>query len=273
MKETDKINAAADGLKERLPAGYETGIILGSGLGNFGKTIERDLTIPYEEIPHFPVSTVEGHQGALIFGTAGGKKVVAMSGRFHFYEGYSMQEVVFPVRVMKQIGVKTLFVSNAAGGMNPEFDLGDLMLIRDHINLQPENPLRGPNLQEFGPRFPNMAQAYDPDLLKLAENTAGSLGILLRKGVYIGVPGPTFETPSEYRMFHLMGADAVGMSTVPEVIVARHMDMRVFAVSVISDMGYPPEKADHVTHEFVLQKAAEAEPRLTALLTRMLEKL
>lgn len=260
-------------LKSKIQHEYRYGIILGSGLGNLSKDIKIHTSIPYAEIPNFPVSTVKGHGGSLLFGELGGKNVIAMSGRFHYYEGYTMQEVTFPVRVMKFLGVETLFISNASGGMNRDYEVGDIVIIIDHIYLQPEHPLRGKNDETLGPRFPNMNHAYDPQLVKKALAIANENNIKCHTGVYVGVQGPTFETPAEYKMFHLIGGDIVGMSTTPEVVVARHMDMQVFAISVVSDMGYPPEKADHVSHEFVLQKAAEAEPRMTKIVTGLLESL
>jgi purine-nucleoside phosphorylase len=260
-------------LSARITNKYSYGIILGSGLGNLVRDIKIDVQIPYTEIPNFPQSTVQGHKGSLIFGVLGGKNIVAMSGRFHYYEGYSMQEVTFPIRVMKAMGVETLIVSNASGGMNADFEVGDVMIITDHLYLQPEHPLRGKNYEELGPRFPNMNNAYDPEMVRIGLEIALENNITCYTGVYAGVQGPTFETPAEYRMFHVLGADAVGMSTTPEVVVARHSDMKVFAISVISDMGYPPEKADMVTHAFVLQKAAEAEPKVAAIVTGLLAKI
>ncbi len=268
-----KIEETGAYLKSKIKGDYPFGIILGSGLGKLAGQIDVHVQIPYHEIPNFPVSTVVGHKGSLLFGELGGKRVVAMSGRFHYYEGYSMQEVTFPIRVMKNIGVETLLVSNASGGMNPAFEVGDLMIITDHIYLQPEHPLRGKNHEELGPRFPNMNHAYDPELVKKGLQIALDNDITCHTGVYVGVQGPTFETPAEYKAFYILGGDVVGMSTTPEVVVARHMKMRVFAISVVSDMGYPPEKADSVTHEFVLQKAAEAEPKMTRLVIELLKQI
>ena len=215
----------------------ETAIILGTGLGELVNHITNQKELAYKDIPNFPISTVEGHSGKLIFGKLGTKDIMAMQGRFHFYEGYDMKQVTFPVRVMKQLGVKTLFVSNAAGGMNPTFKVGDLMVIRDHINLFPEHPLHGKNYNELGPRFPDMSEAYSKRLIKKAFEIAEKNNIYLQQGVYVGTQGPTFETPAEYKYFKIIGGDAVGMSTVPEVIVARHSDMEVFAISVITDLG------------------------------------
>lgn len=268
-----KIEETGAFLKGKINGEYPFGIILGSGLGKLAGQIDVHVQIPYNEIPNFPVSTVVGHKGSLIFGELGGKRVVAMSGRFHYYEGYSMQEVTFPIRVMKNIGIDTLLISNASGGMNPAFEVGDLMILTDHIYLQPEHPLRGKNHEELGPRFPNMNHAYDPELVKKGLQIALDNDITCHTGVYVGVQGPTFETPAEYKAYFLLGGDVVGMSTTPEVVVARHMKMRVFAISVVSDMGYPPEKADSVTHEFVLQKASEAEPKMTRLVVELLKQI
>jgi purine-nucleoside phosphorylase len=269
----EKIKETSGFLRGKIERDYKHGIILGSGLGNLTKEIANHVVIPYTEIPNFPTSTVKGHGGSLIFGELGGKNVVAMSGRFHYYEGYSMEEVTFPVRVMKALGVETLLVSNASGGMNADFEVGDLMILTDHINLHAEHPLRGKNHEELGPRFPNMSNAYNTELVKKALEVAKENNIHLHTGVYAGLQGPTFETPAEYKMLHIIGADAVGMSTVPEVIVARHGSMEVFAISVISDIGYPFDKADKVTHEFVLKKAAEAEPKMTLLITELLKQI
>jgi len=269
----EKIKETSDFLRTKITKDYKHGIILGSGLGNLTKEIKIDVEIPYQAIPNFPVSTVLGHKGSLIFGELGGKNVVALSGRFHYYEGYTMKEVTFPVMVMKFLGVETLLISNASGGMNPDFEVGDLMIITDHIYLQPEHPLRGHNYDELGPRFPNMNNAYNPDMIKKGINIAAQQHITCHTGVYAGLQGPTFETPAEYKMLRVIGADAVGMSTTPEVVVARHMSMEVFAISVISDMGYPPEKADKVTHEFVLKKAAEAEPKMRKIIVELLQQI
>jgi purine-nucleoside phosphorylase len=268
-----KIKETSAYLKEQIEQEYHYGIILGSGLGNLTRDIEVHKEIPYHEIPNFPVATVLGHKGSLIFGSLGGKNIVALNGRFHYYEGYTMSEVTFPVRVMKFLGVETLIVSNASGGMNADFAVGDLMIITDHIYLQPEHPLRGKNWDELGPRFPNMNDAYNPELVRKGLQIALDHNITCHTGVYAGLQGPTFETPAEYKMLHILGADAVGMSTTPEVVVARHMSMNVFAISVISDMGYPPEKADHVSHEFVLKKAGEAEPKMRKIVTELLRQI
>ncbi|MCS6934841.1 MAG: purine-nucleoside phosphorylase [Chitinophagales bacterium] len=268
-----RIEETATFLRSKINSQYEYGIILGTGLGNLVNQIDVHLQISYRDIPNFPQVTVVGHKGQLIFGKLGGKNVMAMSGRFHYYEGYTMYEITFPIRVMKALGIHTLIVSNASGGMNPEFEVGDIMIITDHIYLHPEHPLRGKNDDRLGPRFPNMNHVYDEELIRKALSVAVDNNIRCHTGVYVGVQGPTFETPAEYRMFHRMGGDAVGMSTTPEVVVARHCGMRVFALSVISDMGYPPEKADDATHEFVLQKAKAAEPHMTKIVTGLLEQL
>jgi purine-nucleoside phosphorylase len=270
---TQKINESVAFLKSKIDKEYKHGIILGSGLGNLTTQIEIYQQIPYGDIPHFPTSTVQGHKGSLIFGKLGGKNIVAMSGRFHYYEGYSMQEVVFPIRVMKFLGVETLLISNASGGMNADFEVGDLMIITDHIYLQPEHPLRGPNDETMGPRFPNMNRAYNPDFISIAKAIATSNNIKVHTGVYVGVQGPTFETPAEYKLYHVMGGDAVGMSTTPEVVVARHLNMEVFAISVISDIGYPFENADEVSHAFVLEKATAAEPKMTKIIVDLLAEI
>ena len=225
---------------------------------------------PYSAIPHFPLSTVEGHSGKLIFGMLGGKEVLAMQGRFHFYEGYDMKQVTFPVRVMHALGIKNLFVSNAAGGMNPNFEIGDLMLITDHINFFPEHPLRGKNIP-YGDRFPDMSAAYDKELIAMAKEIAAEKGIRVVEGVYLGTQGPTFETPAEYRMFHRMGGDAVGMSTVPEVIVARHCGIRVFGISVITDLGVEGIVVE-CSHEEVQKAADEAQPKMTTIFREIVNR-
>ena len=264
------IKQTADHLKEKTNFEPQIGIILGTGLGGLVNEINIAHAISYEDIPNFPVSTVEGHKGQLIFGDLGGKRVVAMQGRFHFYEGYSMNELVFPVRVMKFLGIEKLMVSNASGGVNPDFEIGDIMLISDHINLFPTNPLMGPNMNELGPRFPDMSQAYSKDILKTAEEVAKELNIYVVKGIYAGLSGPTLETPAEYQYVRNVGADAVGMSTVPEVIAARHMGIPCFGVSVITDLGVPG-KIVEVTHEDVQKVAAKAELILTKMVKRLFE--
>lgn len=248
------------------------GIVLGSGLGNLSDDIQVEKEISYRDIPHFPVSTVEGHDGKLIFGRLSGKIVAAMSGRFHFYEGYSAREVAYPIRVLKYLGIETLLISNAAGGMNPGFKVGDLMIIQDHISLLTVNPLLGKNETELGERFPDMSEPYSKELIVKTERIAADLQILLKKGVYVGVTGPTFETRAEYRMLRILGGDAVGMSTVQEVIVARHSGLPVVAISVITDIGIR-EDDNIISHEEVLQAAREAEPKLTSIFKALVEQL
>ncbi|MEJ8801615.1 purine-nucleoside phosphorylase [Pontibacter sp. H249] len=249
----------------------EFGIILGTGLGALVNDVEIEHSISYAEIPNFPVSTVESHSGKLIFGKLAGRAVVVMQGRFHYYEGYTMDQVVFPVRVMKLLGVKKLFVSNASGGLNPALNTSDLMVITDHINLQPSNPLLGKNLDELGPRFPDMSDAYDEKMVRQAMVIAEDAGFTLQEGVYASVPGPMLETPAEYNYIRVIGADAVGMSTVPEVIAARHMGMPVFAVSVITDMG-TPDRIKKVILADILEAAAIAEPRMTLLIKELIKQ-
>ena len=261
IKETSEfISSRVNG---KLP---KTAIILGTGLGNLVDHINIEVEIPYGEVPNFPVSTVQGHKGRLIFGTLGEKYIMAMQGRFHYYEGYSMKEVTFPIRVMKALGVKTVFVSNASGGMNPEFKVGDLMVITDHVNLFPEHPLHGKNIDELGPRFPAMGEAYSQRLIEMARTIAKEKNVRLMEGVYVGTQGPTFETPAEYRYFWRIGGDAVGMSTVPEVIVAKHGGMEVFGISVITDLGVEGI-VEKVSHEEV-QKAADAAQPIMSMLIR-----
>jgi purine-nucleoside phosphorylase len=259
-------------IQSLYPAKPGVAIVLGSGLGNLSNEITVEKEIPYGEIPHFPVSTVEGHQGKLILGSLSGRKVVILSGRFHYYEGYTPEQVVYPIRVMKFLGVGTLLVSNAAGGMNTAFKVGDLMIIRDHISLFTVNPLLGKNDLELGPRFPDMSEPYDKELIRKGKAIAARLGILVHEGVYAGVTGPTFETRAEYKLLHIAGGDAVGMSTVQEVIAARHVGMSVYAMSVITDLGIREEE-NIITHEEVLQAAAAAEPKLTALFREMIAEL
>lgn len=267
----EKIKQTADYLRQRGGEMPKIAIILGTGLGNLVDHIEDKLFIPYSEIPNFPVSTVQGHSGNLIFGNMGGRRVMAMQGRFHFYEGYDMKTVTFPVRVFKALGVETLFVSNAAGGMNKEFRVGDVMVITDHINLFPENPLRGKNYDELGPRFPAMTEPYDKKLIALADSIAREKELRLMHGVYVGTQGPTFETPAEYEYFRVIGGDAVGMSTVPEVIVARHADMRVFGISVITDLG-GKDITEVPSHEEVQKAAVKAQPVVEAIVKAMVER-
>lgn len=264
-----KINETADFLRARVNDLPETAIILGSGLGDLVNHIEKPQYFKYSDIPNFPISTVEGHSGNLIFGELCGKRVMAMQGRFHYYEGYGMKEVTFPIRVMQALGVKTLFVSNAAGGMNKEFKVGDVMIITDHINLFPENPLRGKNYNELGTRFPAMTEAYDKKLVAIADSVAAEKNIRVMHGVYVGTTGPTFETPAEYEYFRIIGGDAVGMSTVPEVIVAAHAGIKVFGLSVITDLG-GKDITDVPTHEEVQQAAIKAQPKMLELIRGLL---
>lgn len=249
----------------------EYGVILGSGLGSFTEEMKVEYTLPYNEIPNFPVSTVLGHKGALVFGTIGEKKVVAMQGRFHYYEGYSMTEVTFPVRVMKFLGIKKLVVSNASGGVNPNYKVGSIVIIKDHINMTPEHPLRGKNDERFGPRFVNMSEPYSRKMIVKAKEIALDLNIEVFDGIYYGLQGPTFETLAEYRMVKILGADCVGMSTVPEVIVARHMDVETFGISVITDMGNE-ESIDTISHDEVLEAAKQAEPIMRSLIRELILK-
>lgn len=255
-------------IRQTIDYDLDVGIILGTGLGKLVDDIAIDRVLSYEDIPHFPVSTVESHSGNLILGELSGKRVAVMQGRFHFYEGYSMQEVTFPVRVMRELGIGTLMISNAAGGMGRHLQRGDLMVITDHINLQPDNPLRGPNDPELGPRFLDMLDAYDPEYRELARHIGREQKLDLKEGVYAALAGPNFETPAEYRYLVAIGADAVGMSTVPEVLVARHGGMRVFAVSCITDTAIGGH-AEKVSHEIVIEAANEAQPKLTALFKAM----
>lgn len=248
------------------------GIILGSGLGGLVREIDIQYTLPYKDIPNFPQSTVHGHSGQLIVGYLSGKPVMAMQGRFHYYEGYDMKQITFPVRVMKQLGINILIVSNAAGGMNPEFELGDLMIIKDHINFFPSNPLIGKNYDELGPRFLDMSDAYCKEYRKIAQQIADKHNIRVKEGVYMGVSGPCFETPAEYRCFWRMGADAVGMSTVPEVIVARHSGMKVFGMSIITDLGIDGH-IENVSHEEVLKVATAQEPKMTLIVKELVKEI
>lgn len=271
MEYLQQINTAASYLRTALPETPEVAIVLGSGLGGLAQRIENPLCIPYSQIPHFPISTVEGHAGQLVYGTIAGVRVLCLSGRFHYYEGYTMREVTFPTRVLRALGIERLVLSNASGGINPTFTPGDLMLIEDHINLMP-NPLIGPNDESLGPRFPAMNNAYCPEWRKLAQKCARELQIPLTTGCYVGTTGPSFETPSEYNFFRTIGGDAVGMSTVPEVIVARHGSMRVLAFSVIANIGGLGQTAD-VSHQEVQEIGAIAEKRLSKLLVALLPQL
>jgi len=259
-----KIKEAAAYIARRLTVQPKAGLILGSGLGVLADEIEQAIHIPYEEIPHFPKSTVAGHEGRLVAGLLNGTPVVAMQGRFHYYEGYAMSVVTYPIYVMKQLGIETLVVTNAAGGMNRAFAPGDLMIIQDHINWTGENPLIGPNLDDFGPRFPDMSRAYTPELIQLAERKAADLEIKVQKGIYCGVSGPTYMTPAELIMLARVGGDAVGMSTVPEVIAASHAGLKVLGISCITDMAIG-EELEPLTHEQVVEVANRTRPRFIAL--------
>lgn len=267
-----EINEAVQFIQSKYANQPSVGIVLGSGLGSFADEIDTEFEISYIDIPHFPVSTVKGHSGKLIFGNLNGKKVVAMAGRFHYYEGYSTQEVVFPIRVFKFLGVKTLVISNAAGGLNSSFKVGDLMIIRDHISMLSINPLLGKNEDELGERFPDMSEPYKNYLIKAAKKIAAENNIDLKEGVYAGVTGPTFETRAEYKMLQMLGADAVGMSTVQEVIAAVHLGLPVFAMSVITDVGIREEE-NTITHEEVLKAAKDAEPKLTLIFKQLIAQL
>jgi len=272
MNLLERIQETTAFIESRVQQKPTVGIILGSGLGDLSQHIKVEAELSYESIPHFPVSTVQGHAGKLLFGKSGGKDVVMMSGRFHYYEGYDMDAVTFPVRVMKALGVQTLIASNAAGGMNREFKVGDIMFISDHINLFPEHPLRGPNDDRLGLRFPDMGEPYSKDLLKKARLIAQENNISVKEGVYVGLQGPTFETPAEYRWLHVIGGDAVGMSTVPEVIVAIHGGMQVFAASIITDLG-GGDQIEKVTLEEVLAAAGKAAPLLAKIITELIAVL
>ena len=264
-----KIKDTIDYLEKEGTFTPEVGIILGTGLGGLVNEIEILRTIPYESSPNFPVSTVQGHKGALVFGTIGAKKVVAMQGRFHYYEGYDMKQVTFPVRVMKYLGVTKLVVSNASGGVNPNYKVGSIILINDHINMMPEHPLRGKNEERFGPRFVNMSEPYSKAMIAKVKLIAAENDIIVQDGVYMGLQGPTFETLSEYRMVKKLGADCVGMSTVPEVIVARHMELETFGISVITDMG-DEDNIEDVNHNEVLKAAEKAEPYVRKLIKELI---
>jgi purine-nucleoside phosphorylase len=267
----EKIIETTEFLKAKGVNDPDAGIILGTGLGELTAKIDTQIEIDYKDIPNFPVSTVEGHAGKLIYGKFGGKKIVAMKGRSHYYEGYGAEQVALPVRVLKYLGIKCLFLSNAAGGVNPSFQIGDIMVITDHINLLP-NPLIGPNDDRVGVRFPDMGEAYDKYLVNKALHIAKENNIRIHKGVYLSTTGPTFETPAEYKYFRTIGADAVGMSTTPEVIIARHMNLPCFAVSVITDLGVEG-KIEYTTHEFVQNEAAKAEARMTIIMMEMISML
>lgn len=267
----EKVQQTVEYIKKKTGFIPEYGVILGSGLGSFTDDIKIEYTLSYNEIPNFPVSTVEGHKGALVFGTIGNKKVVAMQGRFHFYEGYDMKEVTFPVRVMKYLGVEKLIVSNASGGVNPNYKVGSIVILKDHINMMPEHPLRGKNDERFGPRFVNMSEPFSKKMIAKAKEIAQDLNVQVQDGIYLGLQGPTFETLAEYKMVKILGADCVGMSTVPEVIVARHMDLETFGISVITDMGNE-ESIETITHAEVLEAAKNAEPQVRNLIKELILK-
>lgn len=264
----EKLKETANYLSRYAEKPIEWGIILGTGLGDLAGEIDVRHRVPYSEIPNFPVSTVEGHSGELVFGYLAGKYVMAMKGRFHYYEGYPMEKVTYPVRVMKLMGIERLIVSNAAGGINPVHEIGDIMIIKDHINMIPEHPLRGRNIDALGPRFVDMKDAYNPDMIRTVEKIASDNGIKVCKGVYMALQGPTFETQAEYSMVHILGGDAVGMSTVPEVIVARHMGMEVFGLSIITDLGLPGKMAN-VSHEEVQEIGRRATPKVIFLVKEL----
>ena len=265
----NQVQETVNYIKEKTNFSPEYGVILGSGLGSFTDDIKIEFSLPYSEIPNFPISTVQGHKGALAFGTIGQKKVVAMQGRFHYYEGYSMKEVTFPVRVMKYLGVEKLIVSNASGGVNANYLVGDIVIIKDHINLMPDHPLRGINDERFGPRFVNMSEPYSRKMISKVKELAKNLHIEVKDGVYLGLQGPTFETLSEYRMVKILSADCVGMSTVPEVIVARHMNLETFGISVITDIGNE-DSIGTITHAEVLEAAQKAEPKVRNLIKELI---
>jgi len=267
----EKIKETTEFLKKKGIVNPEAGLILGTGLGGLSTKIDISIEIDYKDIPNFPVSTVEGHAGKLIYGKFGGKNIVAMKGRFHYYEGYSSEQIALPIRVLKFLGIRQLFLSNAAGGVNPTYQIGDIMVITDHINLMP-NPLMGPNDDKIGARFPDMSEAYDRSLIEKAIRIAGDNRITVKRGIYLGTPGPTFETLAEYKYFRIIGADSVGMSTVPEVIVARHMGLPCFAVSIITDLGIEG-KIEYTTHETVQREAEKAEARMTTIMTELISSL
>lgn len=266
----EKIREAVQYLQQFIPQTPEYAIVLGSGLGKLQNEVQDKIVIDYQDIPHFPKSTVVGHSGKLIFGKIEGKSVLMMAGRFHFYEGYPMEVVTFPIRVFKGLGIEKLILSNASGGVNPNYEVGDAVVIRDHINMMPEHPLRGKNIDELGPRFVDMSEAYDKKMREFVVEYGAQNGIEVKQGVYMGLQGPTFETPSEYGMVRILGADCVGMSTVPEVIVAKHMSMRVFCISVITDLG-GPEIAIPVSHEEVLNAANKAMPKIIKLVRALIQ--
>ena len=268
----DQIKAAEKYIRQRTSLVPQFGIVMGSGLGQLADDIEAEETIKYSDIPHFPVSTVVGHAGHLIFGKLSGVPVVAMAGRFHYYEGYSLQEVTLPIRVMKSLGAEKLILSNAAGSVNPTHQLGDLVFIKDHINLLPDNPLRGPNDERLGLRFPDMLHAYDKEMLHYAVKVAKENNIPAHTGVYIAMPGPNFETPAEYNFLHIIGGDLAGMSTVPEVLVGRHAGMKIFAASLVTDLGYPLENIREISHKEVLEVSNKAAPYMRLVVRKLVER-
>ncbi len=265
----EKIKETTEYIQRKAETVPKVGIVLGTGLGGLSEEIEQEVAIPYQEIPNFPVSTVSGHQGALILGRLSDTPVVALQGRFHYYEGYDMQTLTFPIRVMQALGMEQIFLSNASGGVEPNFEIGDIMLIEDHINLLPSNPLVGPNDERLGPRFLDMSEVYDPQLIEKAERVAQDQGVAIKKGVYAAISGPCFETPAEYRYIRRIGADAIGMSTIPEAITARHMGVQCFAVSIITDLGVEG-KIEKVSHEDVKKEASKVEHRMTGIIKEML---
>ncbi|HQB20423.1 MAG: purine-nucleoside phosphorylase [Bacteroidales bacterium] len=263
------INSTVDYIRRNLTVEAKIAVVLGSGLNTITDEMTIKHRLPYKDIPNFPVSTVEGHQGNLLFGTLNSVPIIAMQGRFHYYEGYDMKQITFPIRIMKALGVEVLILSNASGGMNPGFNIGDIVVIDDHINFFPDNPLRGKNENTLGDRFPDMSEVYDKQIIKKIEAIAKQANISLKKGVYVGVPGPTYETPAEYKMFYRLGGDCVGMSTVPEAIVARHAGMKCVGFSVITDI-WRENDTQKISHEMVLEEAAKAEPILRTLLKKLL---
>ena len=268
-----QIKEAVQFIKTKTNFQPKVGIILGTGLGNLTDDIETVVEIDYSEIPHFPVSTVQSHKGKLIFGILGEKPIIAMAGRFHFYEGYSMKQVTFPVRVMKFLGIESIIISNVSGSTNAKIEAGDIVLVKDHINLQPENPLRGENDERLGIRFPDMLKTYDRPMIEMAKEIAAKNDIKVHEGVYVGLQGPNLETPAEYRMLNILGGDLVGMSTVPEVIVARHSGLKVFVISVVSNKCFPIEEITETTVEAVIALAQKAEPKMRLIVTELLKSM
>jgi purine-nucleoside phosphorylase len=267
-----KIQNAFQHLKSKITLIPEIGIVLGSGLGDLANSIEKPINIPFSEIPHFPVSTVEGHDGKLIFGTLAGKSVMVLKGRVHYYEGYSMKEITFPIRIMQAFGIKKLILTNACGGLNPELNVGDLVLIKDHINLIGDSPLRGKNYDTLGPRFPDLSKSYDPQLIEIAENVANQQGIKLPKGIYAIVSGPCYETEAEANFLRIIGADTVGMSTVPECIIANHAGIKVLGISCVTDIS-PPNATEQITHEMVMETALKVQPVFVKLIKNIVTQL